>query len=176
MVPIATTTSFVQNGHWSSPDWISSVVLNNIYLSLNFMEIFVFRIINACTMYMFFWWRQFRLLTNNSGCYAKEFLRKRLLLRLTRCVWQIYIYVMVAGRELEDIVRTDTICPPRSSLYSGGAIDDGIDGTCVLSNPLYTNTYLVTQSQSPSLSTWTSSSQTWTFQSMSPQLVSSPVY
>ena len=57
----------------------------------------IFRIINACTMYMLFWWRQFRLLTNNSGCYAKEFLRKRLLLRLTRCVWQTYIYVMVAG-------------------------------------------------------------------------------
>ena len=29
MVPIATTTSFVQNGHWSSPDWISSVVLKD---------------------------------------------------------------------------------------------------------------------------------------------------
>ena len=103
----------------------------------------LFRIINACTMYMLFWWRQFRLLTNNSGCYPKEFLRTRLLLRLTRCVRQTYIYVMVAWRELEDIIRTDTICPPRSSLYSGGAIDDGTDGTCVLSNPLYTNTYLV---------------------------------
>ena len=111
------------------------------------LEIFVFRII--CMYYvhdMLFWWRQFRLLTNNLGCYAKEFLRKGLLLPAdARCVWQTYIYVMVGGggEDLEeDIIRTDTICPPRSSLHSGGAIDGGIDGTCVLSNPFYTVTHV----------------------------------
>ena len=101
IIPIATTTSFVQNGHWSSPDWISSVVLEKYFLETKFQRnlvkehvllnlslhnhIYICHIY-ACTVYWFFWWRQFRLLTNNSGCYAKEFLRKRLLLRLTRCV------------------------------------------------------------------------------------------
>ena len=63
MVPIATTTSFVQNGHWSSPDWISSVVLKDF--------LFIFQKIQNKLWYSSIyssttpsWWRQLWL-TNN---------------------------------------------------------------------------------------------------------------
>ena len=137
MVPIATTTSFVQNGHWSSPDWISSVVLKDL--------LFIFQKIQNKL-----WYSSTPVLLHRGDvncdwqitARCQRVREKSLVIAVLRYIQDKHIYVMaqVAWRT-EDIIITDTICPPRSSVYSAGTIEDGIDGTCVLSNQFSMNVH-----------------------------------
>ena len=71
-------------------------------------------------------------MTNNDGVMLKSSSGKDLLLLLACPIIKdkhfIYVIVLVASMA-EDIIITDTICLPRSSVYSE-AIDVGTDGTC----------------------------------------------
>ena len=137
MVPIATTTSFVQNGHWSSPDWISSVVLKDF--------LFIFQKIQNKL-----WYSSTPVLLHRGDvncdwqitARCQRVREKSLVIAVLRYIQDKHIYVMaqVAWRT-GDIIITDTICPPRSSVYSAGTIEDGIDGTCVLSNQFSMNVH-----------------------------------
>ena len=90
---------------------------------------------------------------------------KSLVIAVLRYIQDKHICVMaqVAWRT-GDIIITDTICPPRSSVYSAGTIEDGIDGTCVLSNQFSMNVHTHIPQSIYQLYAWLSSSSIKMFQ------------